>query len=158
MSSESQLEEHPIVETMERTRVLLNEYLTTNPECFLNDYHLRIPFSIAPDKSPESDVYYALAGETRNYTHQCPDDLCDILCSVDYNGELDSENVAFISGDSVSEVNLNYFNIQDADEVLTIIDQMPNVEYVYVDEEFISELEAERADVTFIGVKEYHYL
>ena len=150
MSSESQLEEHPIIETMDRTRVLLNEYLGANPEYFINNYFLNVSFQVAPDKSPQSDVYFAKVGRVMNYSYQTPYEFGSVLNSVDYYGELDSENVSFISGDSISEVNLNYSNIQDADEVLTIIDQMPNIQYVYVDEELVPELESERPDVTFI--------
>lgn len=150
MFNESQLEEHPIIETMERTRVLLNEYLAANPECFLDDYDLRVAFQIAPDRSPQSTVHYVTVGEFRNYSHQTYDEFGSVLNAVDYYGELDSENVSFISGDSISEVNLNYSNIQDADEVLTIIDQMPDIQFVYVNEELVPELEAERPDVTFI--------
>ncbi|SEW32189.1 hypothetical protein SAMN05216413_2117 [Ruminococcaceae bacterium KH2T8] len=151
MCNESQLEEHPIIETMERTRVLLNEYLADNPECIFCDYDFRVAFQIAPDKSPRSTIYYSTVGEIMNYSFITSDECGSILSSVDYYGELDSESVSFISGDSIYEIKLNFGNVQDADEVLTIIDQMPNLQYVFVDESFVSELESERPDITFIG-------
>lgn len=151
MTDETTLKEHPIVETMDNTRVLLNRYLTDNPECYLNDYFLRISFQIAPDKSPRSQIHYYTVGEIMNYTDQTPDEFSNIMCSIDYYDELDVESVSYISGDNVYEIDLNHGIIKSVEEVLCILDDMPNIQYVYVDESFVSELESERPDVIFFG-------
>ena len=146
---EEECNRYPLIKAADDTRLLLNQYLSSNPDCFLLDYTLRVNINIAPDHSRESSSINRTVASFSNALYD-QTDRADILCSVSYTEFLNSGNVALIDGTGIRQIDLSW-RINDSGEVLSIIDQLPEVETVLVKEDLVDELSGERDNISFIG-------
>ena len=143
--------EYTPLEVMEDTRMLINDYLVSDESRDWKDYSLDFWVYIAPDGSALSDVDSKLIGKWSNRIGEASV-VQDELCSVDYDSLLTRESIADIQGVEIRQLYLDKYRSDDIEDVLFMIDHLPDLEYVVVSESIVSDIEQERPDLGVIGV------
>ncbi|MBR2295624.1 MAG: hypothetical protein IJ869_07680 [Clostridiales bacterium] len=142
---QSQKQEYSPLEVMEDTRRLINSFLLDNPDYFVNDYEVLIRvFAVSGG--------YIEYGEWRNIMYDTHSYLEGYLCYVDYYSLLDSRTVDTIDCSGIKEAGVSY--CLDVEEVLYIIDQMPDLEIVWVYQDLETEISEQRPDLVVNGRNE----
>ena len=141
---QSQKQEYSPLEVMEDTRRLINSFLLDNPEYFVNDYEVLIRvFAVSGG--------YIEYGEWRNIMYDTHSYLEGYLCYVDYYSLLNSRTVDTIDCSGIKEAGVSYY--LDVEEVLYIIDQMPDLEVVKVYSDLENEVAEQWPDLNVTGRK-----
>ena len=153
-----QTEYHDRVSEMERyviaemgTRMLINDYLVSDESRDWKDYSLDFWVYIAPDGSALSDVDSKLIGKWSNRIGEASV-VQNELCSVDYDSLLTRESITDIQGVEIRQLYLDKYRSDDIEDVLFMINHLPDLEYVVVSESIVSDIEQERPDLVVIGV------
>lgn len=139
IENEQLKQDHNPLLVMEETRLKSNEFFRNNPS-FLSGYKITISFS-------EDVGHYDGYGYIRNYFIDS-DKIEEEICFVDYSEIIvtnPSDDVVF---EGVKETVLS--SIESTDDVLLIVEKMPDIERVYVDDSLIDELSAIRPDIEFL--------
>ncbi len=147
--NEELLVEYPLLAVMEDTRVKMNEFLSDNPEYFPAGYYIDVTISVPPDESTISTVRYYELGSWRNFS---PNKVYSDLSVVEYYGIVGAENIQYLNGDGIQVVNLVDYPSDRIDDVLLIIDNLPDVDEVYVNSYVADDVISQRPDVNVISV------
>ena len=132
------------MEVMEDTRRLINSFLLDNPEYFVNDYEVLIRvFAVSGG--------YIEYGEWKNIMYDTHPYIEGYLCNVNYDKRIDCETVNAIDCNGIKEIDLSLFT--DVEEVLYIIDQMPDLEVVVVYSDLENEVAEQWPDLNVTGRK-----
>ena len=148
-NDESQKQTYSPLDVMEDTRHLINDFLLDNPNYFINNY--RVVFSIAA--IPEGNPYDCVEqyGKWENKLYDNNPHIEEYVCNVIYDKLIDRETVDTIDCSGIKEIDLSLFT--DVEEVLYIIDQMPDLEVVVVYSDLENEVSEQWPDLRVIGVK-----
>ena len=148
ISDEEKAHDFSPVEVMELTRQLFNDFIVENPSYIDEKYTIFLFFYIDPD-------YIDFGGQTAGeqiglVSSTYRGGKTDFLCEVNYSHYLNAETVLCVDCNGIKQVELYYES--DVDDILTIIDHMPDLECVVVRslydiKDTLSEL---RPDITFI--------
>lgn len=136
-------EEYDYIVIMEETRLLINEYLDNNKEYFLNDLYVVFHFYKAPKVySTGGTMPYEKIGQISNRNGEEDTDVFISYVNYDY---INSETITALHCEDIEEIDLskkiNY------DEVLTIVDSLPNLREVEVYSEYKDKLLNDRPDI-----------
>ena len=133
------------IEVMEETRLLINEYLSDKSNSELASHRVNIYFRIPSDKGTLSQLPDEDIGFISNYRCGPGGGLYSGLYFIDYGIDV---NIEYLS----SSPDIRQIDLQGAsyEEVLNIIDRLPDVESVLVDDDLIDELSSARPDLEFI--------
>lgn len=141
INDENLIIDYSPIDVMEETRLLMSGFLEDNPSYFNNK---KVSVSFVYQEYIDHGEGY---GIIKNYLINS-DIVEDSFCFVDYSTRLIVDDIAGLGFFGVKETVLN--DIKDSAEVLSIIQQMPDVEKVYVDDDLIDELSSARPDIEFI--------
>lgn len=147
--NEDLLAEYPLLAVMEDTRVKMNEFLSDNPEYFPTDYYINVTIAVPPDESTISTVRYYELGSWRNFS---PNMMYSDLSVVEYYGIVGADNIQYLNGNGIQVVNLVDYPSDRIDDVLLIIDNLPDVDEVYVNSYVADDVISQRPDVNVISV------
>lgn len=137
-----------LLEIMEGTRSLFNDFLADNPDCYLNDgYWIRFAFLEAPDTYDPQIPY-----ETWGTISNCPNGVYitdSSMCCIDYEfllSDLDNSDISF---EGIREINVKRY--MNTDFVLNLLERMPDVEVVDVSTDELADYYSEfRPDLQFV--------
>lgn len=138
--------ETEILKLMEEVRLSTNEYLSDNPNSFMNDgYNITLAFYEASDDyiSSTPDTEWGLISNhlSGNYSVE------NSMCNVRYTGIINAYEKVDVSFDGVREINLE--SVNDVDLILGLLERMPDIEIVLVRNDVIDLLSEARPDVVF---------
>lgn len=148
LKNDSAMSQYPPLDIMEDTRALMNQYLVSNPDSFVNNYHVFIQIGMSIDGMEP----YEIVGcwENRLYGHD--NEYEASLCAVRYYELLNRTTIDGFSGLDIRQISLSRYQESELEDVLYIIDQLPNLEIVIVEEGIAETIQDQRPDIEVIGV------
>lgn len=137
-----------LLEVMEGTRVACNTFLEDNPEYFLNDeYYIHIYFY----ELPESYACGPIEHGSMCNTITGSGGIEPTLCNVEYYDIINQNIADSVSFDGVKQIDLGEVNQDKTDDVIKLLNRMPDVEIVRVSPPEIREkLASEFTNIDFI--------
>ena len=150
-------EEKSLDQVVNETRMRINEYMTDNPDFFLNDnYRIKIPFIILNNVRFSSanpiERYVAIVGNETGIIEGTHEVLYDYLYAL----ALDDEDIEYIK--TISDIKMIILMKKDITQILDVVDHCPNIERVLVStSEMADELNELRPAVTFVAYSDAGY-
>lgn len=141
INDENLMNEQSPISVMEETRLLLNDFVEENPSYFDNN---KVFVSFAYQEYIDHGDGYGIISNYFLNTN----DIEDSFCFADYEERLIVDDISGMVFDGVRETVLDDF--ENSDAVLDIIEHMPDIEKVYVDDDLIDELSEVRPDIEFL--------
>lgn len=137
-----------LLEVMEGTRILFNNFLADNPDYYLNEgYWIRISFCEAPDINDLQTPYEVWGSISNNINGTYSTETT--LCNVNYHFLLSDLSNNTLSFEGIREINVE--GITDTDFVLELLERMPDIEIVKVSSDDLETYYSEiRPDLQFI--------
>ena len=150
-------EEKSLDQVVNETRMRINEYMTDNPDFFLNDgYDIEIDFRILNDvmfssANPVKSTVASVSNQT-GIIKRSDEDIYEYL----YTLELEDEDLEFLK--TVSDIKMIYLMRSNTTQILDVVDHCPNIERVVVyTSEMAEELNELRSNVTFVAESDMGY-
>lgn len=137
-----------LLEVMEGTRIAFNSFLENNPEYFLSSgYHILINFYELPESYACGPIKHGSMSNsiTGAYGRE------PLLCYVEYS-EITSQYIdANVSFEGIREIDLGYLFHDNVDDVIKLLNDMPDIEIVRVQpNEIQEELSQRLPDLLFV--------
>lgn len=137
-----------LLEVMEGTRIAFNSFMENNPEYFLSSgYHILIDFYELPESYACGPIKHGSMSNviTGAYGRE------PLLCYVEYS-EITSQYIdANVSFEGIREIDLGYLFHDKVDDVIELLNDMPDIEIVRVQpNEIQEELSQRLPDLLFV--------
>lgn len=139
-----------LLEVMEGTRIAFNSFLENNPEYFLSSgYHILINFYELPESYACGPIKHGCMSNVITGAHGR--EYEPLLCDVEYS-EITSQYIdANVSFEGIREIDLGYLFHDKVDDVIELLNDMPDIEIVRVQpNEIQEELSQRLPDLLFV--------
>ena len=137
-----------ILEVMEGTRIAINTFLSENTDYFLNDgYKTNIYFYEYPESNALGPIDHGFMCNV--ISGSCIREL--FLCYVEYSGIATQYTANVFSFEGIREIDLGYLFHDNVDDVIKLLNDMPDIEIVRLQpNEIQEELSQKRPDLSFV--------
>ena len=137
-----------LLEVMEGTRIACNSFLENNPEYFLSSgYHINLVFYEIPESYACGQIKH---GSMSNII-TCAYGREPVLCNVEYSGITSQYISDGVSFEGIREIYLGYLFHDNVDDVIELLNDMPDIEIVRVQpNEIQEELSQRLPDLLFV--------
>lgn len=137
-----------LLEVMEGTRIAFNSFMENNPDYFLSSgYHILINFYELPESYACGPIKHGSISNiiTGAYGRE------PLLCNVEYSGITSQYISDGVSFEGIREIDLGYLFHDNVDDVIELLNDMPDIDIVRVQpNEIQEELSQRLPDLLFV--------
>ena len=139
---------YPVLAVMEDTRTRINAFLVDHQFYFGDADSISFIVEIPPDRSPMSDGTFRIIGKWCNQIEA--EEVS--LNTVNYYYGLHNSDISLLNRDGIRKIYLDSYTTEQIEELYEIIDYLPELQEVVVDNSVVHEVESRYPDIVVIGI------